>query len=341
MEQQTMVQQRMIEQGNFESRQEMNSTHQQAALQQARPPLHASQQHQYNSLAAQQSSQSFVTREVAKGKEYTRVEDEAGYISSLHPTATGDNIRQGGDAVFAQSAERRDVRDNGLFGGIAGDNNSLVDESEYEKRNVKDLVGHFSKVRPKMDIPAQVLPQQHNIGTGAAPSLNYLCQEQNVKQEFKKQESHTSNTESVKTMQQQQSSTSVSSYQSQQVQSSSVVQQNTERHMEKHEESSATTERRQSLKDLLLMDPATSHMNSGFIDPSAILRESDGSNGRSQSEGNLRQSSIEGWSENTNKWDNHNAIARGWGGMKEKYHPVTFREIYNVDSQAPPTSHNL
>jgi hypothetical protein len=34
-----------------------------------------------------------------------------------------------------------------------------------------------------------------------------------------------------------------------------------------------------------------------------------------------------------NKWDNHNAIARGWGGMKENYHPVTFRNIYNVESQ--------
>jgi len=34
-----------------------------------------------------------------------------------------------------------------------------------------------------------------------------------------------------------------------------------------------------------------------------------------------------------NKWDNHNAIARGWAGMKDNYHPVTFRNIYNVDSQ--------
>ena len=33
------------------------------------------------------------------------------------------------------------------------------------------------------------------------------------------------------------------------------------------------------------------------------------------------------------KWDNHNAIARGFTGMKDNYHPVTFRQIYNVDSQ--------
>jgi len=42
------------------------------------------------------------------------------------------------------------------------------------------------------------------------------------------------------------------------------------------------------------------------------------------------------------KWDNHNAIARGWGGMKANYHPVTFREIYNVESQAKEqTTQNL
>jgi len=34
-----------------------------------------------------------------------------------------------------------------------------------------------------------------------------------------------------------------------------------------------------------------------------------------------------------NKWDNHNTIARGWAGAKTNYHPVTFRAIYNVESQ--------
>jgi hypothetical protein len=32
-----------------------------------------------------------------------------------------------------------------------------------------------------------------------------------------------------------------------------------------------------------------------------------------------------------NRWDNHNAIARGWKNLKESYHPVTFRRIYGVD----------
>ena len=32
------------------------------------------------------------------------------------------------------------------------------------------------------------------------------------------------------------------------------------------------------------------------------------------------------------KWDNHNAIARGFTGMKDNYHPVTFRKLYNKKS---------
>ena len=35
----------------------------------------------------------------------------------------------------------------------------------------------------------------------------------------------------------------------------------------------------------------------------------------------------------TDKWDNHNAIARGFS--RDNYHPVTFRKIYGVEKQAP------
>jgi hypothetical protein len=37
----------------------------------------------------------------------------------------------------------------------------------------------------------------------------------------------------------------------------------------------------------------------------------------------------------TDKWDNHNAIARGWKNVEDNYHPVTFRQIYGVAKQAP------
>ncbi len=38
----------------------------------------------------------------------------------------------------------------------------------------------------------------------------------------------------------------------------------------------------------------------------------------------------QGHSTETGKWDNHNAIARGWKTVEEAYHPVTFRKIYGV-----------
>ena len=37
--------------------------------------------------------------------------------------------------------------------------------------------------------------------------------------------------------------------------------------------------------------------------------------------------------ETTDKWDNHNAIARGWRTVEDSYHPVTFRRIYGVSKQ--------
>ena len=37
--------------------------------------------------------------------------------------------------------------------------------------------------------------------------------------------------------------------------------------------------------------------------------------------------------EKTDKWDNHNTIARGWRTVEDSYHPVTFRRIYGVSKQ--------
>jgi len=69
---------------------------------------------------------------------------------------------------------------------------------------------------------------------------------------------------------------------------------------------------------------------------------SDETGRRSKSEGHFGQSTEPGETDKIlNKWDNHNAIARGWGGVKENYHPVTFRGIYNVDTQKNFTSQNL
>ena len=49
---------------------------------------------------------------------------------------------------------------------------------------------------------------------------------------------------------------------------------------------------------------------------------------------NIHVSSVPGETDKVlNKWDNHNTIARGWAGVKANYHPVTFRNIYNVETQ--------
>merc|ERR1719310_1103997 len=64
-----------------------------------------------------------------------------------------------------QNAEQRETGEKmlntGVFGGIGGDNNSLVDaEFDYKKHSVKDLAKHFALVKPKADIPHTILPEQ-------------------------------------------------------------------------------------------------------------------------------------------------------------------------------------
>ena len=40
----------------------------------------------------------------------------------------------------------------------------------------------------------------------------------------------------------------------------------------------------------------------------------------------------------TDKWDNHNTIARGWlSSGEDHYQPVTFRKIYNRNSVTGPS----
>merc|ERR1719341_2946376 len=68
------------------------------------------------------------------------------------------------------------IQDNGIFGGITGDNNSLLQDGQFDskKHSVKDLVGHFSKVKPRAEIPVQYLPEQRMFNGEQGPSLNYL-----------------------------------------------------------------------------------------------------------------------------------------------------------------------
>merc|ERR1719427_2612978 len=43
------------------------------------------------------------------------------------------------------------VQNNGIFGGITGDQNSLLEDAQFDckKHSVRDLVGHFSKVKQR------------------------------------------------------------------------------------------------------------------------------------------------------------------------------------------------
>merc|ERR1712141_918627 len=100
--------------------------------------------------------------------------------------------------------------------------------------------------------------------------------------------------------QKQQASNSSSSMSSSQTSSSVVMRE------KKTEEVKAeqNERRRASISSALLMDPAAAHAEAGLIDPSAILRGSDGSSNRASI--GLR-SSIPGETEVcASKWDNHN-----------------------------------
>jgi len=232
------------------------------------------------------------------------------------------------------------ARDSGLFGGIGGDDNTLVDnEFDYKKHSVKDLAQHFAAVKPKAQIPIGILPEQKMYNGEQGPALNYLGGKKDFaeqKQVFVKKEVSAEDIEASKQAYEMKKKQQME--QKAQESSSSSVTMREKKTVETRVEQ---TENRQStISSALLMDPAAAHAQAGIIDPSAILRGSDGNNRASIGAG---RSSEPGETELVaSKWDNHNAIARGWGGMKANYHPVTFREIYNVESQAKEqTTQNL
>merc|ERR1712180_240570 len=231
------------------------------------------------------------------------------------------------------------ARDSGLFGGIGGDDNTLVDnEFDYKKHSVKDLAQHFAAVKPKAQIPIGILPEQKMYNGEQGPALNYLGGKKDFaeqKQVFVKKEVSAEDIEASKQAYEMKKKQQME--QKAQESSSSSVTMREKKTVETRVEQ---TENRQStISSALLMDPAAAHAQAGIIDPSAILRGSDGNNRASIGAG---RSSEPGETELVaSKWDNHNAIARGWGGMKANYHPVTFREIYNVESQINNSTQNL
>lgn len=300
-----------------------------------------------SSTVKQQSFSSSHTTEVFEGTQF-----EGGVLKGYKKK---DEEMNG--AAFEQqaagSSHEKFMKDTGIFGGITGDHNSLVEDDvqfDYKKHTVRDLVGHFSKVKPKAEIPVQYLPEQKLYNGEQGPSLNYLstksessCSTQSTMLKttsLAKQDLDASKKEYE--MRKQQGISQIDSGAATSVTSAGHTQQQmasstSEMSLEQQQQLS---QRRQSLKEYLLIEPSSlSSANAGLLDPSAILRGSGEEEGRSRSEGLLTQANIQGEGEAlSGKWDNHNTIARGWAGTKANYHPVTFRSIYNVDSQKPITN---
>merc|ERR1719300_1105884 len=79
------------------------------------------------------------------------------------------------DELSNEFSSEQNNRDSGIFGGINGDCNQLVNEEfDYKKHSVKDLAKHFALVKPKKNIPQNILPEQRMFNGDHAPQLNYL-----------------------------------------------------------------------------------------------------------------------------------------------------------------------
>merc|ERR1719376_1756233 len=350
MQQQQQQQQEMQRQQEIQRQQEMQQTQ-----------MKMQQQQQQSSQFSMNSSSSTTTEAVSEQRTFQQQQSQESFQSSnsfqqslsvsskqqeVFEATERDGAMRGYQPKGVDETGRRSAmaRDSGLFGGIGGDDNSLVDnEFDYKKHSVKDLAHHFALVKPKAQLPNQILPGQQMFNGEQGPALNYLGGKQDFasqQQIFTKKEVSNEDIEASKAayemkkkqqmeqrQQQTSSSSSMSSMSSSQTSSSVVMR-------EKKTEEVSTEQvdrRRASISSALLMDPAAAHAEAGLIDPSAILRGSDGSSNRASI--GLR-ASVPGETEVcASKWDNHNAIARGFTGMKDNYHPVTFRQIYNVDSQ--------
>merc|ERR1719209_2811251 len=119
---------------------------------------------QQQSQESFQSSSSFQQTSSVKQQEVFEATERDGAMRGYQPKGVDETGRRSAMA-----------RDSGLFGGIGGDDNSLVDnEFDYKKHSVKDLAQHFALVKPKAQLPNQILPEQKMFNGEQGPALNYL-----------------------------------------------------------------------------------------------------------------------------------------------------------------------
>merc|ERR1719297_481496 len=241
----------------------------------AMPPLsssssvfESSQSQQFSSV--QQSSSSFSQSHSSQSSQATNQIYESqefnGGVMKGYKMKEEFSSEQSGD---------RNVRDSGIFTGINGDSNALVDEEfDRKKHTVKDLAKHFALVKPKQNIPHNILPEQRIYNGDHGPALNYLGASEAdgqvhslVRKEMSQQDVEASKAayemKKKQQMEQQSSTTTTTS-------SSSTVVKRTESSSRSEQE--VKSERRMSLRDSLMLDPAQAHADAGIIDPSAILR---------------------------------------------------------------------
>merc|ERR1719187_963159 len=124
-----------------------------------------SESHQTQSSSVQQSSSSYSHQEASR-QVFESQEFNGGYQAR-------EDV-----AIQQSNTGERNIQDSGVFGGIGGDRNSLVDaEFDYKKHSVKDLAKHFALVKPKQDISHNILPEQRMYNGNNGPALNYLSSE--------------------------------------------------------------------------------------------------------------------------------------------------------------------
>ena len=125
---------------------------------------------QSNSVSYQQSTESSVQQSISSSyqqqhqtvESFNQIYESAEVGAGLKGYKRKDEIDGDLQVNGQQSGMPKMVQNNGIFGGITGDQNSLLEDDQFDckKHSVRDLVGHFSKVKPKAQIPVQYLPEQ-------------------------------------------------------------------------------------------------------------------------------------------------------------------------------------
>merc|ERR1719234_2007031 len=127
------------------------------------------QQQQQSSQFSMNSSSSTTTEAVSEQQSFQQQQSQESFQSSssfqqsssvskqqeVFEATERDGAMRGYQPKGVDETGRRSAmaRDSGLFGGIGGDDNSLVDnEFDYKKHSVKDLAHHFALVKPKAQL---------------------------------------------------------------------------------------------------------------------------------------------------------------------------------------------